>query len=57
MPIGEFCIRQVVVATRETSVLEAAKLMRQHDVAISWSRTNLTASASPSAWSRTGTSF
>ena len=29
MPIGELCVRQVVVAPRKTSVLEAAKLMRQ----------------------------
>ena len=32
MPIGELAIRQVVVAARETSVLDAAKLMRQHHV-------------------------
>jgi CBS domain-containing protein len=32
MPIGELAIRQVVVASRETSVLDAAKLMRQHHV-------------------------
>lgn len=32
MPIGELCIRQVVVTARKTSVLEAAKLMRQHHV-------------------------
>jgi CBS domain-containing protein len=32
MPIGELAIRQVVVASRETSVLEAAKLMRRHHV-------------------------
>ena len=32
MPIGELAIRQVVVATRESSVLEAAKLMRQYHV-------------------------
>ena len=32
MPIGEFCVRQVVVAGRETPVLEAAKLMRQFHV-------------------------
>jgi CBS domain-containing protein len=32
MPVGEVAIRQVVVASRETSVLEAAKLMRQHHV-------------------------
>ncbi len=32
MPIGELCIRQVVVAPRNASVLEIAKLMRQHHV-------------------------
>ena len=32
MPIGELAIRQVVVASRETSVLDAAKLMRQYHV-------------------------
>ena len=32
MPIGEFAIRQVVVASRETPVLEAAKLMRRYHV-------------------------
>jgi len=32
MPIGELCVRQVVVTPRETSVLEAAKLMRQYHV-------------------------
>ena len=32
MPIGELCIRQVVVASPSTSVLEAAKLMRQFHV-------------------------
>jgi CBS domain-containing protein len=32
MPVGELCIRQVVVALPNTSVLEAAKLMRQHHV-------------------------
>jgi CBS domain-containing protein len=32
MPIGELAIRQVVVASRDTSVLEAAKLMRQYHV-------------------------
>jgi CBS domain-containing protein len=31
MPVGEPCIRQVVVAPPNTSVLEAAKLMRHHD--------------------------
>lgn len=32
MPIGELSIRQVVVAPPDTSVLEAAKLMRQYHV-------------------------
>ena len=32
MPVGELCIRQVVVTPRKTSVLDAAKLMRQHHV-------------------------
>ena len=32
MAIGELSIREVVIAPRETSVLEAAKLMRQHHV-------------------------
>jgi len=32
MPVGELCIRQVVVTSRNTSVLDAAKLMRQHHV-------------------------
>jgi CBS domain-containing protein len=32
MPVGELCIRQVVVTPRKTSVLEAAKLMRQYHV-------------------------
>jgi len=32
MPIGELAIREVVVAPRETPVLEAARLMRQHHV-------------------------
>ncbi len=32
MPIGEFCNREVVYATRETSIPEAAKLMRQFHV-------------------------
>jgi CBS domain-containing protein len=32
MPIGELAIRQVVVATRDTPVLEGAKLMRQYHV-------------------------
>lgn len=32
MRVGELCIRQVVVAPRETSVWEAARLMRHHHV-------------------------
>jgi CBS domain-containing protein len=32
MSIGEFCNRSVVSASRETSVVEAASLMRQHHV-------------------------
>lgn len=32
MPIGEFCNREVVFASRKTSIPEAAKLMRQHHV-------------------------
>lgn len=32
MPIGEYCNRVVVVADRNTSVLDAARLMRQHHV-------------------------
>jgi len=32
MPVGELCIRQVVVTARKTSVLETARLMRQHHV-------------------------
>ena len=32
MPVGELCIRQVVVTPRKTSVLDAAKLMREHHV-------------------------
>jgi CBS domain-containing protein len=32
MPIGELCVRKVVVAPRQTSVLEAANLMRQYHV-------------------------
>jgi CBS domain-containing protein len=30
--IGEYCIRQVIVARRDDSVLEAAQLMREHHV-------------------------
>lgn len=32
MPIGEICVRDVVVAGPETPVLEAAKLMAKHHV-------------------------
>ena len=32
MPIGELAVRQVVIAPRETAVLEAAKLMRRYHV-------------------------
>jgi CBS domain-containing protein len=32
MPIGEFCNREVVYATRETSIPEAAQLMRRYHV-------------------------
>ncbi len=32
MPISEFCHREVVCATRGTTVTEAASLMRQHHV-------------------------
>lgn len=32
MPISEFCNREVVFATRETSIPEAAQLMRQYHV-------------------------
>jgi len=32
MPIGEFCNREVVFATRQTSIPEAAQLMRQYHV-------------------------
>lgn len=32
MPIGEFCNREVVYATRDMTVLQAAKLMREHHV-------------------------
>ena len=32
MAVGELCIRQVIVAPPNTSVLEAARLMRQHHV-------------------------
>jgi len=32
MPISEICNRDVIIAKRDVSVLEAAKLMRQHHV-------------------------
>jgi predicted transcriptional regulator len=32
MPIGEICNREVVVARRDSSIMEAAQLMRQHHV-------------------------
>jgi len=32
VPIGQVCIREVLVAERDTSVQEAARLMRQHHV-------------------------
>lgn len=32
MPIGEICSREVVIVKRNDTVLEAAKLMRQHHV-------------------------
>lgn len=32
MPIGEICVREVVVAPKETTVQDAAHLMRQHHV-------------------------
>ena len=32
MPIGEICVREVVVARRDTTVQEAAHLMRHHHV-------------------------
>ncbi|MFA7346863.1 MAG: CBS domain-containing protein [Desulfurivibrionaceae bacterium] len=32
MPIGEFCNREVVFATRKTSIIEAAQLMRRYHV-------------------------
>lgn len=32
MPISELCNRQVIIVQRETTVNEAAKLMRQHHV-------------------------
>jgi CBS domain-containing protein len=32
MPIGNVCVREVLVATPETTITEAARLMRQHHV-------------------------
>jgi len=32
MPIGELCVRDVIVCTRSTTIHEAARLMRQHHV-------------------------
>lgn len=32
MPVGEICNREVVIVHREDTVLDAAKLMRQHHV-------------------------
>lgn len=32
MPIGEICKREVIIIQREETVLQAAKLMRQHHV-------------------------
>ncbi len=32
MPVGELAVRQVVIASRDTPVLDAAKLMRQYHV-------------------------
>jgi CBS domain-containing protein len=32
MPIGDVCIRDVVCARKDTTILEAARLMRQHHV-------------------------
>lgn len=32
MPMGEICNREVIVVQRDDTVLEAAKLMRQHRV-------------------------
>lgn len=32
MPIGEVCTREVVIAKRETTILEAAQLMRHYHV-------------------------
>jgi len=32
MPIGDICVREVLVATPDTTITEAARLMRQHHV-------------------------
>jgi CBS domain-containing protein len=32
MPIGDICIREVMIATRDTTVQEAARLMRENHV-------------------------
>jgi CBS domain-containing protein len=32
VPIGDVCVRDVIIASRATTVLEAAHLMRQHHV-------------------------
>ncbi|NOR11123.1 MAG: CBS domain-containing protein [Desulfovibrionaceae bacterium] len=32
MSVGEFCNREVVIAQRNTSILELAQLLRQHHV-------------------------
>ena len=32
MPIGEICIREVIICNRSTNVLEAAQLMRRYHV-------------------------
>jgi CBS domain-containing protein len=32
MPIGDVCVREVLVAAPETTITEAARLMRQHHV-------------------------
>ena len=32
MPIGDVCVRDVVCASKDTTILQAARLMRQHHV-------------------------
>ena len=32
MPVGDICVREVVTATRETTIQEAARLMRENHV-------------------------